>query len=582
MKKQLLTTFLIIACYYVMNAQDKNNTSTTILSNISKDRPEDFMYLSAPDSTGYRRALKTPKKTDIQRRRRNEISELPYPIIFIHGLNSNSETWDNTTNWMDINLNFNYGGRVDYCLNYDNDNSVANTNFSPTVGADIVRFDNLFMNDGDYFYINFDVGIDGSVFPITGTVLSNAAAIVKQGIAIKDAIQVILDYTGKSKVILFGHSMGGLAAREYVQNSSNWQYDAQHHIAKLITTGSPHGGSNVTAGILGSATGLELSDAVRDLRSSYFWSTEDGVYLYGGMENSSIMWDSLLFPFDNFDVNCNGIIAENVIGLNERENPINLDYACIIGESDLVVSDQNANLFNFIQFNSNLTQNVFYSSAGHFGLTDLDFENMQALDEPNEYSLSYEIDLNKSYMGFVTPQPEGGYDSDYDDFKFTITENGIYDLKVTNKTFNTLNYYILDSGFNVLFSNTINEAFNAEYSTQISLNSGLYFIEFESDLPSSVSTYNFSIETTLSNNNNNNSIIESQVSVYPNPTNSIITINSITIFNHIEVYSIIGQKIFSKPLDLNQRLDLSELSPGLYTIVLLNNEQIQSIKIIKE
>ena len=87
MKKQLLTTFLIIACYYVMNAQDKNNTSTTILSNISKDRPEDFMYLSAPDSTGYRRALKTPKKTDIQRRRRNEISELPYPIIFIHGLN---------------------------------------------------------------------------------------------------------------------------------------------------------------------------------------------------------------------------------------------------------------------------------------------------------------------------------------------------------------------------------------------------------------------------------------------------------------------------------------------------------------
>ncbi|MDA9126514.1 T9SS type A sorting domain-containing protein, partial [Flavobacteriaceae bacterium] len=156
---------------------------------------------------------------------------------------------------------------------------------------------------------------------------------------------------------------------------------------------------------------------------------------------------------------------------------------------------------------------------------------------------------------------------------------GIYELKATNTTFNNLNYYILDSEFNILFSDMISEEFNSDYSTQISLNSGQYFIEFESNSPSSLSTYNFSIETTLSNDDN---VLENIVSVYPNPTNSITNIDSIEIFNQAEVYSVLGQKIVSKQLDLNQRLDLSELNPGFYNVVLKNNQQIKTIKIIKK
>ena len=125
----------------------------------------------------------------------------------------------------------------------------------------------------------------------------------------------------------------------------------------------------------------------------------------------------------------------------------------------------------------------------------------------------------------------------------------------------------------------ISEEFNSDYSTQISLNSGQYFIEFESNSPSSLSTYNFSIETTLSNGDN---LLENIVSVYPNPTNSITNIDSIEIFNQAEVYSVLGQKIVSKQLDLNQRLDLSELNPGFYNVVLKNNQQIKTIKIIKK
>ena len=46
-----------------------------------------------------------------------------------------------------------------------------------------------------------------------------------------------------NKVILVGHSMGGLAAREYIQNSMHW-LTGNHRVAKLVTSGTPHQGSN--------------------------------------------------------------------------------------------------------------------------------------------------------------------------------------------------------------------------------------------------------------------------------------------------------------------------------------------------
>ena len=67
---------------------------------------------------------------------------------------------------------------------------------------------------------------------------------------VKWAIYYVLQLTGRDKVILMGHSMGGLAAREYLQNPSNWQLDGQTHVAKLVTTGTPHGGSNASFSIL--------------------------------------------------------------------------------------------------------------------------------------------------------------------------------------------------------------------------------------------------------------------------------------------------------------------------------------------
>jgi hypothetical protein len=55
---------------------------------------------------------------------------------------------------------------------------------------------------------------------------------------IEARIEHICSVTGKNRVILIGHSMGGLASRVYLH-----RYGGQRRVAKLITLGTPHHGT---------------------------------------------------------------------------------------------------------------------------------------------------------------------------------------------------------------------------------------------------------------------------------------------------------------------------------------------------
>ena len=91
MKTKLLLSILLFGSLLQTKAQD-------VLQEM-KSRPTDFEYLSAPDSIGVRHPLKMPNIAN-----RNNLSgsiKIPYPIIFIHGLDSDSDTWNETTNFMD-------------------------------------------------------------------------------------------------------------------------------------------------------------------------------------------------------------------------------------------------------------------------------------------------------------------------------------------------------------------------------------------------------------------------------------------------------------------------------------------------
>ncbi len=475
--KRILTIVLILFCTNVLLAQLNNPPA-------AKPRQADFEYLSAPDSTGHRTPLKTANVS------RSQQLKLPYPIIFIHGLESNSDTWNTATTWMDGQYNLTFGGRLDFCLNFDANNSIANTNFYPTAGADLALFSSTLV-DGDYYYLNFDVGTDGSFSPSSWSgayVKSNQSAITKQGLALKWAIYFVLQQTGRDKVVLMGHSMGGLASRQYLQNPAFWQPEGQSHVAKLVTTGTPHGGSNTTtAGILYWPDGQ--SEAVRDLRRDYYYSGNPGVFLFGGIENLSSMDDQFCCYFYNADVNCNGVgnTNESITGLNQRSIYTNLDYSCIIGEcsgciidlsaGDGVVNDYSANLNNFY---TNIA-NVFYYNASavtqiHTDLPSQSYQNMEGLDEPNEYNLSYGINFDTAYTGFTTIQPAGSYPYDYDDYKFTVSANSTVNVSINNIALADLMVRILDSQYNTIGTVVHSSGASVINLSQI-LCTGTYYIE---------------------------------------------------------------------------------------------------------
>ena len=71
-------------------------------------RPADFEYLAAPDSNGYRMPLRMPD-TSMANKTMAVVPKIPYPIILVHGLLSNDQTWDTYVNYLEIPLENRHG-----------------------------------------------------------------------------------------------------------------------------------------------------------------------------------------------------------------------------------------------------------------------------------------------------------------------------------------------------------------------------------------------------------------------------------------------------------------------------------------
>lgn len=566
-----------------------------------KSRLEDFKTLFAPDSLGVRKILKnlSTNKT---------ISEihLPYPILFIHGLASNSATWDQTTNFMDAQYNLTFGGRFDFCLNFDGDNSSANKNFWSSPNADMALYtdptDTNQIIVGDYYYLNFDVGINGSVFPSTGEsyyVLSNQQAIAKQGKAVAYTISYILQKTGRDKVILMGHSMGGLASREYLQN---WvQSDGFHHVAKLVTTGTPHRGSNSTSFGLPVSVVDEQSEAIRDLRRTYYYSLDSGIYLYGGWEyqgDNNHMDDNASFgnDFYNVDVNCNGSEGDTIIGLNKKNISQDLDFACIIGEcsgcldgfdpSDGVVRSLDANLDLIYDLNVNPAFNLFYYNTSgtieiHTDLPAQNYLNMQGLDEPNEYILGYQIGYGTTYLGFTSVQPLGGYYYDYDCYKFVVADQSNVSVMINNITLPDMAAHIVDVSGNTVGSIVHSNGDTLLNFTQL-LNTGDYYLEIYgvSTFYSYLYPYSFVINQTIVTTILENSNPFDNLLIYPNPASTILNISGIVSQTTIKICNMLGTPMFETVTSDNLTIDAKQFSQGVYIIIIQNENGITKQKVI--
>ena len=511
--------------------------------------------------------------------------KIPYPIIFIHGLASDSDTWNTLTDNIDKTYGWTFGGRMDFCLNADGNKYTANF---ATDYKDFTALQNN-LSVADYYYVNFSVSAAGVFGPNTYTSQSNQSAIFKQGRAVRDAIKYVRQKTGADKVILVGHSMGGLASREYLQNPAVWQSDAQHHVAKLFTVGTPHGGSNSTASVLSTVSaGLdESSEAVRDLRYNNLIYV--GRYLFGGTETTSS-------GFYNGDINCNGVTGDAIVGLQDKTIPTNIFYTCMIGTGaftggDGIVAESRANINTYPSIPGvvadTFLDRTYATIETHTKLPQNIRENIKGLDEPYAYNLAYGISLNKLYYGFITQQSLGApYSTESDDFKFTVTQRGNLRLRVYNIP-------VHDFGINLLNLNeqavirTIKSNSRGNIDTIINLNAGSYYLElfgYPNDY-SYVYPYAFRADFTpnTATQDVDNAILTSKI--YPNPVVDYATIRFNLPINSdvkIKIYNALGQEV--KTLNLgnllsgenNIELNTSDMNNGIYIYSIQTDKDLES------
>jgi pimeloyl-ACP methyl ester carboxylesterase len=520
----------------------------------------------------------------------------PYPIIFVHGLAGDWYSWGVLGDML-YNASFPYGGQLEYCLNSDV------SNFSANQSSDILTFVPQNLPAADFYDINFDCNPNGNCFSgsTQNTVLSNQAAIVKQGIALGHAINAVLQATGRNKVILMGHSMGGLCIREYLQNPNLWP-DTQHHVAKIITSGTPHGGSNATTvGLTSLIDGVEeQSEAMRDLRESYVASGYYAPYLFGGIEDDLYVQNSLFWSYYNVDVNCNGSEGNNVVGLNQKDLYTDLDIAIIrsdynwlLNGGDGVVDDENADLTNYYsgipdyeKFWCSDHNNNSHSDYSHTAMPEDLWVDMKGLDEPDDYHLSYEIEIGESYKGFITIQGQNAnYTDDFDDYILDVGEPGWISIGVTNLE-NGWSVSIYDlANANYLQTQTSNGTSNTLIQNQ-QISAGQYIVEiygtpyFESWLQ----PYSFTTSFVPSNTTGiDNSLTNSDLTIYPNPSSG--TFNVSTSFNFssasFSVFNTVGQLIVSGELESTTQIDLSCQVDGFYILKIQDRESIITRQLIK-
>ncbi len=402
----------------------------------------------------------------------------PYPVIFVHGLNSDDQTWSSiltqlSSKWilssshtLNAVLNARGGDTTDYIMDVmipdlDVNGNIVNSLTPSSIYT--INFNNFWnRNVSDPRII-----LNSSATPGSSQSSSNQSAIYKQGYALRILIDSVLRITGASKVILLGHSMGGLAIREYLQRREfgihKWWIDpldtaGGHKVAKVITIGSPHLGTNVTSIPL--FTIDNNSEAMRDMRIT-FSDGSAGAYLFGNYESA------VSSSYYNKDINCNGNTTDTIKGLDlatydnpDLSLPRNIQYTWITSNylglgTDLAVSFSSQSLYTGIGFVPAGLADTLRTNKNHIQETSDNRSLIRGLDEPDRKEFAYDISFNKPYSGFVTLQ-SGGITSDSDFYKLKILTSGELKVKLNSLNSGVTDISVLSgSGTLLLFKNIV-------------------------------------------------------------------------------------------------------------------------------
>lgn len=441
----------------------------------------------------------------------SQVGKSPYPVIFVHGLNSDDHTWDATltklgTAWsistshtLSAVINARGGDTTNYLLDIvipllDVNGNIVNRITNSNVYA--VNFGNFWnRNSSDPRIILYN-----NTTPGTNQSPSNQSAIYKQGYVLKILIDSVLRVTGASKVILAGHSMGGLAIREYLQRKENgihkWWINPNdsingHKVVKVVTIGTPHLGTNASGSVFGIDDNTE---AMRDMKISF--SSSPASYLFSNTE--AIVPSS----YYNKDINCNGISTDTITGLsfNTYENPLlplpqNILYTWIMSNylglgTDLAVTVSRQALYNGSTFSPAGVSDSISTNKNHIQETGDTRSMIRALDEPDTKNFAYNISFDILYSGFITLQTNS-VTSDSDYYKIQTLSGGKVTVNLKYLNSGVTNISLL-SNWGLLATKTIT-TFDDSISYDIS-SAGDYFIRIagNSTLNPNLNNYNFS------------------------------------------------------------------------------------------
>lgn len=511
--------------------------------------------------------------------------ELPYPMLFVHGLNGNAGSWSEMSEWLSTAV----GGAVDleFCLNGDGYQSISD------LEDDLVSFMPAILQPANLYIVNFNCtsgGTCSSASSVSG--YSNQSGIYKQGEAIGMAISKVLQSTGKSKVILVGHSMGGVACREYLQNEEHWGA-ASHRVAKLLTSGSPHVGFDLGSKIFKDGAllqGIDTdSEAVRDLKNRHtgFLEWVPGVFFWGGLEDQDYMYDDI-FYWHNVDCNSNGVVGETVLGLNERNMPNDLEFSSLWDTYDLVVTPEGAS-YNFTgeysggenlcSVLSNGWNGEFHCESwgwdvpggvtlGHNELPEQLLETLWALDEADDYVNSYDVDEGVVYTGFITPQADNGpYLDDWDDYLLTVSESGTLTVTASfSEEALGSDMYVYNVATGQYIASLSQVA--ADEFLEVGVGPGQYIVEFSGNVSEDelLGQYWFMCEVSQP------STVQGAecpgASVFPNPSTGFVSVGTRLgdAPQPIEIYDLRGSLVWEGSAQGSEPLDLGSLEPGRYMV----------------